>query len=391
MILQAEGHEVLRALRALGGRATRGDLVMATGLPLASVGQTLETLLAEERVQVAVSESAVIVYRLDGRAGPESLPSPSLDARGTRRWLSPFAQHHRKKLRPFDRKTLQLIRARGGVVSIAELVEHTGRTAEEARIEAERLALLFGGEAHSSWDGHVVYAFPALVESAHGDFHVREPRPAWVRADRPPDGDGAAPVWMRRACQVGGTVAAMALGWFAAFPPPATGRVFLLAAVAGASAGAAFVASRALVRAVMRHPRLRLYRTETLRRYLLGYVFETALRGKGVVSLERALSYLRARTGSAHVRRTKVLQALRGLAREFDAPETELDGDRFFGFRNVKRQFLASHVQRVRLSLRKQDQGSTVFDSGDTESDQAARELELFDRDLYDDRNDEIA
>lgn len=376
--------DVLRALRALGGRATRGDLVMATGLPLASVEATLDQLLANERVQVAVSESAVVVYRLDGGIDPRPPARTTRDTSGVRRWSSVLARQGLPGPRPFDAKTLRLIRARGGVVSIAELVEHTGLTASGARIEAERLAALFGGEAHPSWDGHMVYAFPALVESAHGDFHVREPRPAWVRTNQPLDAGGSSSTWVRRAWQVGAAVSASALAWFAAFPPPATGRVFVLAAVAGASAGAAFLTGRALLQVAMRHPRLRLRRTETLRRYVLGYVFETALRGKGVVSLDRTMSYLRTRTGGARISRSKVLQALRGLAKEFDAPETELEGDRFFGFRNVKRQFLASHVQRVRLRLSRQDHGSTVYDSGDTDSDRAARELELFDRDLFD-------
>jgi len=264
------------------------------------------------------------------------------------------------------------------VVSIAELVEHTGLSVAGAAREAERLVALYGGEAHTSWDGHVVYAFPELVASAHGDLRLREPRPAWVWCEEPMV-DPRPSRLTGRAVAFGGAVAA--LGWFATFPPGAAGRVLLLACVAGASAGAAFALCGVVAGRLGRLPRVRLRRDETVRRYLLGHVFETALRGKGVVSLERAVTHLASRTG-VRLGRRKVERVLRGLAAEFDAPVLQLEGDLFFGFRNVKRQFLASHVQRVRLGLGRDAEGSAVFDSGDPDEAAAERELRLFDLEL---------
>lgn len=398
--------EILRALRALGGRATRGDLIMATGFPKADVEQALDALMAAERVQVAVSESAVMTYRLDhalsesgtpkGRAergwdagadterGSGQAASGALEGRWTH--LGRLRPRFRRTIRPhaFDRKTLQLIRARAGVISLAELVEHTGLPVERTRREAERLADLYGGEPHPSWDDHVVYAFPDLVESAHGDFHVREPRPAWARADDPMDGHDTRHPVLRGVLAGGGAVLAGALAWLITFPPSGAGRAFILAAVAGLSAGGAFALVDRGLESLARHPLLRTHRSDTLRRYVLGLVFETALKGKGVVSLDRTLEYLRARTGSRWIRRRKVESVLRRLAAEFDAPVTELGGDLFFGFRNVKRQFLASHVQRVRLKLERRADGRTVFHSGDSELAAARRELEDFDRALQD-------
>jgi hypothetical protein len=55
---------VERTLRAFGGRGTLGDLILVTGLPHADVVRSLESLMATERVHVAVSESAVLTYRL---------------------------------------------------------------------------------------------------------------------------------------------------------------------------------------------------------------------------------------------------------------------------------------------------------------------------------------
>jgi hypothetical protein len=111
-------------------------------------------------------------------------------------------------------------------------------------------------------------------------------------------------------------------------------------------------------------------------------VFETALKGKGVVSLERTVQYLEARAGKRSVSRPAVEKALRQLAEEFEAVITEHNGDLFFGFRNVKRQFLASHVQRRELQLARTARGRTVYDSADSPLEAAGRELEAFDREL---------
>ncbi len=83
--------------------------------------------------------------------------------------------------------------------------------------------------------------------------------------------------------------------------------------------------------------------------------------------------------------RAAVRRALGQLAREFDAPITRLGGDLFFGFRNVKRQFLASQIQRTRLNLGRTAGGGTVFDSGDSPMAATRRELEAFDRALNQD------
>jgi len=111
-------------------------------------------------------------------------------------------------------------------------------------------------------------------------------------------------------------------------------------------------------------------------------VFETALKGKGVVSLDRTVEYLQARAGRRKVSRSAVEKALRQLAEEFEAVITEHNGDLFFGFRNVKRQFLASQVQRRELQLARTARGRTVYDSADSPIEAAGRELEAFDREL---------
>jgi len=317
--------EVVETLRALGGEATLGDLVAITGLFRWEVVAALEALMTSEGVHVRVSDSGDVVYHAGERR---------LWARGLRRIRS--TPSPRSGEVAFDRKTLRLIRSREGVISLAELIEHTGLPLAEAEDEMARLAESYGGVPHPSWDGHIVWAFPELMASSHGRFEFPEPRPAWVRAEDPMEAARA-----RRG------------GW-----------------------------GRRLLHAVLHHRCFRFRDRRVLRRYALGHVIETALRGKGVVSLERTMAYLQARAGKRKVRRSAVEAALRQLAQEFDAPITELNGELFFGFRNVKRQFLASHVVRRRIRLGHTASGRTVFDSADSPLVANQRDLESFDREL---------
>ncbi len=360
--------DVTRALLVLGGRGTLGDIVLATGLPCDDAQRALEALMAREQVHVTVAESAVVTYRLEERRRAVRTVVDRWNPIGRiSSSIPPF--------REFDRKTLRLIRGRGGVISIAEFVEHTGLSTQKAGKDLRRLARLYGGEAHTSLDEHTVYAFPELVVSAHGRFSVREPRPAWVRARDPMRSmakRGRRPT-VRLALAAGGFVGSVA----------ALGFVVLIPGSVGPGV-TALLSGRALFRSIRSAPRFRFDDQATLRRYALGYVFETALKGKGVVSLNRTQAYLQARAGSRPVRRATVERALRQLADEFDAPITELNGDLFFGFRNVKRQFLASHLERARLHLDRHPSGRTLYDSGDSPLDASERELDSFDRALRD-------
>jgi hypothetical protein len=316
---------VVETLGALGGEATLGDLLAVTGLFRWEVIAALEALMTSEQVHVKVSDSGDVVYHVGERR---------LWKRGLDCWRA--IRSPRSAQVAFDRRTLRLIRSREGVLSLAELVEHTGLPLTEAEDEMARLAESYGGVPHPSWDGHVVWAFPELMTSTHGRFGSREPRPAWVRSEDP----------MR-----------------------------------GARAGNEGLVGR-LLHTALHHPSFRYRDRRVLRRYALGHVIQTALGGKGVVSLGRTVTYLQARAGKRRVSRSAVEGALRQLAQEFDAPITEVEGELFFGFRNVKRQFLAAHVVRRKIHLARTASGRTVFDSADSSLEASQRDLESFDREL---------
>jgi len=121
-----------------------------------------------------------------------------------------------------------------------------------------------------------------------------------------------------------------------------------------------------------------------IRRLALGHVFETALAGRGVISVETTRRYLAARTGGLAPGRRRTEKVLPRLAGEFGAPVTREGGELFFGFRNVKRQFLAAEVVRRRLRLGDAVSGETVFDTGDSPRAAAERDALRFDRELED-------
>jgi len=367
--------QVLWALRALGGEATLGDLVAVTGLTRAETERAIEALMARGRGHARVLDRGDLTYHLP--SGGDRTPSGGLQASAQLqrpRGASALALARRTI---FDRKTLRLIRARQGVISLAELVEQTGLPLRDAQREMLRLAESWGGEPHIGLDDYVVYAFPELMNSVHGSFAAREPRPAWVRRDDPMDHarfrDRRARLGFAGATVGVMTVASVPL--LVSMSIPAAGVIGLVAT------GCALLSIGA--RTVLHHHRrFRFRQRDTLRRYALGHVVETALAGKGVVSLERTLRFIRGRAGRQFVSRSAVEAALRELASDFDAPVTTEGGDLFFGFRNVKRQFLASHLLRRQLALGRKVSGETVFDTADSPGVASARELEAFDREL---------
>ena len=84
-----------------------------------------------------------------------------------------------------DRSVLRLIRARKGVLTTAELVEHAALPLDGAQEEMGRLTGAYGGDPRVSDGGEVVYAFPGLMKSAHGRVRATEPNPAWMRLEYP--------------------------------------------------------------------------------------------------------------------------------------------------------------------------------------------------------------
>lgn len=283
-----------------------------------------------------------------------------------------------------DRSTLRLIRARKGVLTSAELVEHRALPLHDADEEMGRLMGAYAGEPMVSNDGELVYAFPELMVSAHGPVTAREPNPAWQRLEYPLELTGnekkadAVIIGMNAF----NLLAAATAPWFI-FPQLGFGGI---AAVVGlvlipvVFSVLFFTVPLLRTFSVRRENRAR--RNRNLRRVVLGLVYQEALAGGGSVTVDEALTHCRTRL-DPEPERSEVEQTLHELASEFDADvEVDQSGATAFRFPEVRRQFVASENLRRRLRLEKRQLGATVYSSADTAMEASQRDLAAMDRTL---------
>ena len=476
--------DVLAALRELGGRATAGDIVAATGLAVEDARASLKALLETHRGHLAVSESGELLYRFDPaliRRGTEPLVARLTRATwetvtrvfkvgiavmlvvyfvvmvalvvaaifandragGNRRgggwgggrhrhggfgmtdfWLwywiwnprwslgRPYYGHRWAQTLPkqdkppfykrvfafvfgpdrpvptrqqLDRSTLQLIRARSGVISAAELVEHNGLPLPEAEEEMARLVGSYDGEPVVSPDGQLAYAFPSLMMSAHGRATGVEPRPTWRRLELPREVTGnelASNVGI--AAMNGFTlVAAATAPWF----------IFPRLGIGGAAAFVALVLVPVVysllfftvpaVRALLVKRENRARRRRNVRRVLLGLVYDRSIGAEGGgVTAAMAVDHVRKALDEV-VAPGAVERELERIAAEFDAEVApDAEGSLVFRFPTLPAEFAAAEKVRRSLKLEASRPGEVVFDTGDTEAQAGARELAAFDREI---------
>jgi hypothetical protein len=294
-----------------------------------------------------------------------------------------------------DRTTLRLIRSRAGVLTTAELVEHTGDTFPEAEQEMARLLGAYGGEALVSPQGELVYAFPEIMATAGQERRPRPPNPAWLRLEPALELTGnttganaavagmnaftlvsaaTAPWFIFPRLGLGGTAAMVGLVWV----PVVFSTIFF-----------AIPFLRTLgVRLENRRRQAR-----NVRRVLLGLVYKRSLDEGGSVSVTEAYLHVAAKlsqqSGKSPVTRADVESAMHRLAAELDADVTtdETDGERFT-FPAIRRVFLAGDAVRRKLELEKRTLGEIVYSTSDSTEDARIRDARLFDRALEGGRMD---
>ncbi len=281
-----------------------------------------------------------------------------------------------------DRGKLRLIKARNGVITTAELVEHTGMPFPEADEEMGRLLGAYDGEAVVSPDGELVYAFPDLLVSAHGDGPAREPNPAWLRLEPEEPLTGNTPGANALVAGMNGftLLAAATSPWFI-FPRLGIGgpAAFLGLVVVPVVFSVLFFGVPALrMWGVRRENKRRAKRN--VRRVLLGLVYARAL-DQASVGVMDAKEYVGERL--RHASGAEIERVLRSLAAELDA-DVEVDeaGDTRYRFPAIHRQFLASETVRRKLDLESRSLGEIVYSTADTAVEAGERELALFDRQL---------
>lgn len=284
-----------------------------------------------------------------------------------------------------DRSVLRLIRARRGVLSAAELVQHSGLSLPAAEEDMGRLMSAYDGEATVSSKGELVYAFPELMVSAHGRVDVREPNPAWRRMELPQPLTGnekktdlivagingfnilaaaTAPVFIFPRLGLGGPLAEIGLIWI----PLVFSTVFFAVP---------------LLRKISNDRRNRGRFLRNVRRSILGFIFESALTDQEAVSVESVGDRVRKGLDGGVAFDPVIQGELEALATEFDADVTPGDEQtRGFVFPSIRTAFEGAASVRARLRLHERKVGDIVYSSADSDAEASERELASFDREL---------
>ncbi len=478
------GASLGRAVRRLGGRATLGDVVAATGMPSAEAESGLKKLLETCRGHLEVSDSGELLYSFDPRIvardaesfgvrfrraawsafktgfkiwtavmlvvyfvvfvvlviaamtasrssdrdggfggrrsggfglGDLFLMHWLLGGSGWRRGGLYYGDAHARRLpkearppfykkvfafifgpedprptrRQKDRSVLRLIRARRGVLTTAELVEHAGLALPEAEEEMGRLTGAYGGDPLVSPKGEVVYTFPDLMKSAHGRVRDREPAPAWLRLEKPKKLTGNSG---GSNLVIGGMNGFNLAAGFAIGLSPALGiaqvdalaldPAFVLGLgvvpVVFSSMFFAIPACRALGLRSENAARLR----RNVRRVLLGLVCAESVEEVRWISVRQATGRVLRQMEGAGVGAKLVAAELETLASEFGA-DVEADDDGYrYRFPLLRAAFVEAELVRRGIKLEDWKPGQIVYSTSDSGEEEAQRDAAAFDREV---------
>ncbi len=288
-----------------------------------------------------------------------------------------------------DRSALRLIRARKGVLTTAELVEHTALPLEDAREEMGRLTGAYGGDPRVSDAGEVVYAFPGLMKSAHGKVRATEPNPAWMRLEYPRKLTGNASGSNLGIGAMNGFN--LAAGSFFGLMPVGEATVlgvstvsplvfFGLGVIPVTFSGLFFLIPCLRSFAVSRDNRAR--RRRNVRRLLLGLIYGRSVGTVRWISVGDAIGHVTGRLKDKRVTGALVLKELERLAAEFDAAVEVDDAGYRYRFPAIRETFVEAELMRRQLRLQDQKLGPIVYATSDTETEASQRDLDAFDREL---------
>ena len=278
-----------------------------------------------------------------------------------------------------DRTVVQLIRARKGVLTSSELIEHTGLPIDDAVEEMGRLTGAYGGDPRVSDAGEVVYAFPELMRSAHGEVRAREPEPAWMRLEYPKKltgNSGGANVGI--GAMNGFNLAMASVIGLPSSVDPVTFYGLGVVPFTYSSLFFAIPIVRSLTLAGENRARMR----RNVRRLLVGLVYSRSVGTGQWVAAGDAIRHVTRALDGQQVPRKMILAELERLAAEFDA-EVEAEDEGFtYRFPAIRETFVEAELMRRRLKLQDQRLGRIVYATSDTAAEASRRDLAAFDREL---------
>ena len=287
-----------------------------------------------------------------------------------------------------DRSILQLIRARRGVISAPELVEHTGFAIEEAGQEMGRLTGAYGGDPQVSEGGEVVYAFPDLMKSAHGKVRTREPRPAWMRLEyrKKLTGNTVGSNVGIGAMNGFNLVAAGVLGLVPAFNAASFGLpldpliLWGLGIVPATFSGLFFLVPALRAFSLRGENRSRLRRN--VRRLLLGLIYSRSVGTIQWIAVADAVRHVTRGLKGWQVDPAVVTAELERLAAEFDADVEKKDDGYRYRFGRVRESLVEAELVRRQLRLENQKLGPVVYATSDSATEASQRDIDTLDREL---------
>ena len=284
-----------------------------------------------------------------------------------------------------DRAKLRLIRARHGVLTTAELVEHTGSTFDEAESDLARMVGAYDGEPLASPNGEVVYVFPGIMASVDDRRPAREPNPAWLRLEHPQEltGNTATANAIVAGMNSFTLAAAASAPWFI-FPRLGIGgpEAFVALVLVPVVYSFLFFAGplMRMTGVVLENRRRRL---RNVRRLLVGLIYGRALDGDKPVRESEVFSFLKSRLPLRSVSEAEATSVLRSITAEVDANvSTDDKGALQYTFGEIRAQFAASEALRSKLRLERKSIGDIVFSTADTAETEGQRDLALFDQAL---------
>ncbi len=286
-----------------------------------------------------------------------------------------------------DRKAAELIRAKRGVITVADWVRFSGDSRAKADSELGRILAAFDGEVEISEEGEVLYVFKGLLLSAEG-AKVSEPPPAWHRLEVPKSltGNKSGPNWLIGVFNAFNLV-------FAVISPSA---LFPILEISGpvAMVGLVYVpgvfsllffAVPALRWVALSRENLRRHE-RNVRRLVLRAVF-ASVEGREQIAVPagavkedvvKALRQVKT-TGDVAV----IDQVWRETTAEFEADIAGVEqGEGGFVFPSLWRAFQEAEKARAALRLDQQKVGAVVFATADSNDEAEARELQAFEREL---------
>jgi len=282
-----------------------------------------------------------------------------------------------------DRGKLRLIRARNGVLTTAELVEHTGATFDDAEDEMGRLLGAYDGEAVVSPNGEVVYAFPGVMASVESGRSVREPNPAWLRLEHPREltGNTSGANAIVAGMNTFTMVAAATSPWFIFPRLGITGPAAFIGLVLVPLVFSVLFFAGPLVRMAGVGLENRRRKTRNVRRLLLGLVYQRALDQGPPIGEDEAHEFVSSRLPEGTTSPATTTAVLREIASELDADvSTDDEGTLGYTFGEIREQFAASEAMRSSLRLERRKLGDVVFSTADSGGETSDRDLALFDR-----------